>query len=401
MSQPSDFSFDDAELISGLVTAANEPVPMAVAEQPPTASRVLAAAPVIVVEGHASQGLVARLTPPALILLAAVAITSYRRTQPVRYLVPRIAVQTPALTPSATADEKIVVRAEKSGHSDNPVEAVTPEPSPNEKVASKSEAPPAKGPDTDVSPFEIETPEMLAALTKPIDRVIPFDLNPKVAISEKEAGAKATPGAPKDADPMLLAEAVVPPKLPEVSKEDIILDIQREADQKADQNKELSDLKPQLQALNLRAAVVKINAKRTAYHDDLRRVLNLPPPNAATEIDRLNAQYGKDMHPEVAMEYKRSLRKKPGRLSNEAEVYWMRSVGLPETAIFEYLANKVVKTMKTRGGPRDDQEVKVFTAKLLLKYPVKLEKKSAQPIPTSNTRPVASARAPGVPAARP
>ena len=48
----------------------------------------------------------------------------------------------------------------------------------------------------------------------------------------------------------------------------------------------------------------------------------------------------------------------------------MRKIGLPEPVLLDFLAHKVDQTRNTRGGPRDDDEVRVRAARLLLTYPL-------------------------------
>jgi hypothetical protein len=188
---------------------------------------------------------------------------------------------------------------------------------------------------------------------------------------------------PKQADP--------PP--PEVSKKAILDDIQREAAEKENQRHSLEELKPRARALLLAESVARIQAGRTPFHDELRQLLKTHGPSAGSEIEKLCIRAGRDMPPEIKSAYYRGIRRIPPRMTRQAEIEFMRGCGLPEPVIFDYVARKVhMEELNRRGGPRDENEVRVKAARILLSSPVNT--------PQPNTTPDAASPADSPPVAR-
>ncbi len=391
MSQPSDFSFDDAELVSNVVETAIDPTIPDLARRPtPTEP----AAPLVLIQEHSHRGLLVRLTPSAIILMIALSIVSFRRTDPVRYLVPRTSTQVAdspkTNTPEMTGTEgKIIVRAgdartpSKDGSTaPAPEEVAKPKPGTDDDALTKNDMTEATSYQNEVSPFEFPNEKAIATNIKPLARVIPFDLEPPNPTIDKPASATAKPHSSegsKDIDPSLLAEVVKPaPKPAVVSNEDILRDIEREAEQKAAEKKFLSALKPQVRAMQLEEELDRSKNSRTSFREDLRKALNMPNELAVAEIERLCLQYGKDPGPDVVNTYKRIDRLAPSRRVPQTDVDLMRISGFPETTILLRLTESLKNTMKTRGGPRDEKELKIKAAKLLLTFPVKSERKTTK-----------------------
>lgn len=387
MSQPSDFSFDDAEFVSNAV----EPT---VIDRPERLSPREPAAPMIVIHEQSHRGLLVRLAPSAIILVIALAIVSYRRTDPVRYLVPRMTTQVPN-SPKTTApnlagpDEKIVVHAggtpasPKNGSvASAREEVINPMAGSDDESLAKNDTADATTYQNEISPFEFPNENAVALNIKPPTRVIPFDIEPKKNAPEKQGSETAKPNpalGSKDLDPSLLAEVVKPsPKPVVVSNEDILRDIEREAEQKAAEKQSLLDLKSEVRAMQLVEEVDRSKNSRTSFREDLRKALNMPNELAAAEIERLCLQYGKDPSPDVVNTYKRMDRFAPSRRLPQTDVDLMRNSGFPETTILLRLTESLKNTMKTRGGPRDEKELKIKAAKLLLTFPVKSERKTTK-----------------------
>lgn len=327
--------------------------------------------PVIVIE-YRRRGLAARLLPPALILMAALAVSSYRRTTPIRppgpgYKAPSGSWTPPTTTTTDPATTKIIVRAETRAprqDNDNDNEAA--------EVGSPAPAPAPR------SPFELS----------PVDGLRPLPPAPEpgpepASTAGPEPAVTATPpGAPET------ITSPEPPPVAEPSKEEILRDIQREADEKAAQRHNLADLKPRARRLLQAEAVAKIQADRVPFRNDLRQILKQRGDDSGPEIDRLCTQYGRTMLPEVRKAYNRALAFGPTRANRQWMVETMRAVGIPEPVILDYLANKLDKSINTRGGPRDQDGVRILAAKTLLGIPVVPSRKTA----TSPAVPGASAR---------
>ncbi len=113
----------------------------------------------------------------------------------------------------------------------------------------------------------------------------------------------------------------------------------------------------------------KLNQERLQFHDDLRRLLRAEGEGAGDEIKALCEKYGRDTLPglEKAVALVRS--RTAAKLNRGDTIELMRRYGMPETIIFDYLANELDHYRNMRGGPRDRNEVRVRAARLLLTYP--------------------------------
>ena len=87
---------------------------------------------------------------------------------------------------------------------------------------------------------------------------------------------------------------------------------------------------------------------------------------AGQEIDDLCDQYGRDYDPELRKRGDHLLDAIRGRMTREAKVKLLRDLGVPEPAILDFLANELHRTINTRNGPRDSNEVRVNAARQLL-----------------------------------
>ncbi|MFO0910904.1 MAG: hypothetical protein U0794_21615 [Isosphaeraceae bacterium] len=381
--------------------------------------------PLIVVE-YRSQGLLTRLTPPLLILVVAVAVTiSQRRAPEVVVATARPPEATPD-TPSKPALEK---RPGPQPNKANEASDVTPA----VEVAASSVAEPPRGePDPSSSPqpdlATLSTPETTALPVLPIEPA-PVDSpatdanpgSPVVAIEPHPDNVPPPPASPFELDsgdglkpvppgetlaanavpatrPMPMASPLaplVPPDdgpatleapaaLPladrasdvmqaqeqEADKNAILDDIQREAAAIQNQRKDLEELKPRAQAMLAAEAITRIQADRTSFRDELRETLKVVGPDLGQRIDLVISRHGREAPPQVMAAYYRALRMAPKRMTRQGEIDLMRLAGLPEPMIFDFLANKLHRTLNTRGGPRDENEVRVRAARLLLSYPL-------------------------------
>lgn len=363
-------------------------------------------APVIVIE-YRQRGLAAKLMPPALILLAAIAISAYQRSTPVFPLVPRSRA-VPAETSPAAASSEIVVKAanrarlaeeasrsavapkaeERKQPDREPGVARSPAPGSERLVASRRP-----------SPFGLDTVEGLVPLD-PGEVVGPVERPPAAA----PAGARAAGGSEVTAD-------TAGGDAPEASKEEILQDIERESREKAGQRRDLTTLKNQARALAVADTLAKAEARRTSFHDDLRKAIKDLGKNAGPEIEKLCARHGRDTLKDVWATYRHALRLAPRAYTSRWKVEMMRSVGLPETLILDDLAHGFHKQLNSRGGPRDQNEVRVRAARELLSVPVAATRKPSAPAASTRPasippdgrapRPVAAANLPRRPGQRP
>jgi hypothetical protein len=348
-------------------------------EPPPATS------PLIVIEYR--QRLIARLMPALLILVAAVAITSYQRRTPIRPLSTHVR---PADTQTSGAElagaerknAKILVKAIRSedlARNTSTAAASEPEkPRRDETSAKATQAGPAERPGAAKaervrSPFELDPADGL----EPLEPEIPTEtLSPRSALASSPGRqADPTPEAAaleaSDPRPAAGTENVAAEKEePEPTKDDILRDIRNEAAEKRAELQDMEELKPRARALLLGETMAKIQAGREPFHSELRAVLKTMGSLAGPEIERLSEQHGRETPPEVEVAYYRALRSAPNRMSRKDEVELMRSLGLPEPVILDKLCHLLHKTINTRGGPRDPNEVRVRAARLLLSFPI-------------------------------
>lgn len=382
------------------------------ADEKATEETPAAQAPVIVIE-YRQRGIMARLMPPALIFIAAIAISSYQRTNSVRQLLPRVrtpqAVASPEPATEKKEEPKVVVHAanraelaeqEKKREEDlHKAVALTTEPQPTSSAAPVVVAEAVT--ETPFSPFDLDPADGL----KPVPMVdVPASSEPPKAdpvaskpASVDEPSSDSNPGTPTaDRTPPVVSPFDDPvasdtkpdPSVKDHSKEEILKDIQRESEQKEAAREELADVKPRARAFLLAESLNRVHSDRVPFRNDLRKVLQEMGDGAGSEIDAICDEHGRTMLPEVRNAYDRLRRLMPSRMSRQEKIDMMRSVGIPEPVLLDFLANGLHKTMKSRGGPRDEDQVRVQAARALLAIPLPSAKKT-----TSTASPV-STRAP-------
>lgn len=353
-------------------------------------------APVIVIERR-QRGFLSRLTPPALILLAALAISSYQRVTPIRPIASRfdlVGVPGPKAEPPGRPSPlpRVVFRSQTAG-SEKPANeaALAPSPSPPLTLAAVDPSVPVAGAETESS------------LPKASGTPSPFDLEPVAGLTPRAVDEPEVPPAaavPARTPPPVFAETIPEPPdaemsapVEEVSKDEILQDIKREADRKDAHREEMERLKPRAEGLlaaeAIAAAAARIGEERAPFLIELKKLLKELGNNAGTEIDQLCDQFERNPRPEIRSAYLKTIYRISSRMSREMKVEKMRSFGIPEPMILDSIANELHRTMNSRGGPRDENEVRVRAAKELLKYPVTPTRKATAsraaagvPIPT-------------------
>jgi hypothetical protein len=118
---------------------------------------------------------------------------------------------------------------------------------------------------------------------------------------------------------------------------------------------------------------------RAKFRQELRQVLALQGTDAGTEIDKLSHRYGYDVDMERYKLADEAWRFR--RMSPKERVRYVRSLDLPETVILDFLSNDLHKQLNKRNGPRDEKEVRVRAAWMLLSYELPSEAAPASPRP--------------------
>jgi hypothetical protein len=133
---------------------------------------------------------------------------------------------------------------------------------------------------------------------------------------------------------------------------------------------------------------------QTKFHDELREAIRSHKNLAGPEIDKIAKRYDGEID---HARWNQALQAwKFSRLSQSAKVKYVRDLDLPDAVILEFLCADIHTQINKRNGPRNENEVRVRAATLLLKlYPVA----AVDPSPTANEP--AQARTPGNGAGRP
>ncbi|GAC1465333.1 MAG: hypothetical protein NVSMB9_04840 [Isosphaeraceae bacterium] len=339
--------------------------------------------PLVVIE-YRDRGIAAKLLPALLILLVALMISSYQRRNPVRLSPHTLSPDGQRLDPpprvSSVPDRTpIKVRAEKheappEKESDKPP-ALSNKEKPEQRPNTGNEAPQQEalashGPLTR-SPFDLD----------PTDGLQPLE---NVVEAPPEPGPEPATAPPIDGEP---ESSEAPPTAVEtdVPKEEILGDIQREADRKDAERQDLEQLKPRAHALLLSEALAKIQESRLPFRNDLRELLKNQGKKSGPQIDQLCEQYGREKLPEVGVAYARALRNASPRMGWAEKVRLMRSLGVPEPLILDQLARGIHPTLNSRGGPRDEDEVRVKAAELLMSIPIRPTRRNPSSLPMPAT----------------
>jgi hypothetical protein len=150
--------------------------------------------------------------------------------------------------------------------------------------------------------------------------------------------------------------------------------------------------------LDRKAEVEALRAEdRVKFRNELREVLRVHGNKAGDEIDRLARRYGYEAS---STAYDKALQIwKFGRMSQQAKVRLIRSLDLPESVILDFLSDNQHGRVRTRAGPRNENEVRVRAARQLLAYELPSQPAAARPAPSS--RPATDAAEHGKAAAAP
>jgi hypothetical protein len=185
-------------------------------------------------------------------------------------------------------------------------------------------------------------------------------------------------------EPLPDATATATASEPTPTREETIQEILAESAQK---RVEQQNLKREVALSRAREAWElhrRAQAERQAFHDELRRVLQGFGPRSGPEIKALCDRYGRVMHSEVKKAMTVALNRLAASVNLEVKLGLMRAYGAPEAMLLDALANELDRTRNQRGGPRDQNEVRVRAAQRLLKYPPPPEPE--KPVATSSAR---------------
>jgi hypothetical protein len=107
-------------------------------------------------------------------------------------------------------------------------------------------------------------------------------------------------------------------------------------------------------------------ADQIKFHDELREAIRSFGYQAGPEIEKIAKRYDGEINPVNWAKARQAWRF--SRLSQSGKVKYVRDLELPEVAILEFLCSDLDPQIKKRGGPRNQNEVRVRAASQLLKY---------------------------------
>ena len=258
-------------------------------------------------------------------------------------------------------------------------------------VGQKAQPTPATADDP---PLPLPTPP-----SEPVRRDrVGFD--PEAARAALDAEAKPMPDQPAADRPEAQPPAEAPPEPPLAldppraqrakRTREAEVDIQAEAERKLAQRIQLEAMKPGL--LNpdpleilrsrdeLKAGARRLAAKdRPVFHGEMSQLIREYGRGAGPDIKTLRDRFGVDSIPEIVIPANRDLTGVAERLTTTERIRRMRLWGLPETMILDDLYEQERHNIKSRGGPRNEDEAWVFAARVLLRHPPPIPRSSPPP----------------------
>jgi hypothetical protein len=139
----------------------------------------------------------------------------------------------------------------------------------------------------------------------------------------------------------------------------------------------------------------RVLGERVKFRQALKDALSLNIIQAGTEIDGLCRRDGQDRDPERFAQARKAWFST--RVSSQAKVRLIRSLGLPESVILDFISADLDRLIGSRSGPRDLNDVRVRAAKILLTHelpaPTSTIAASGRPSPPERDEPTTTAKA--------
>jgi len=115
------------------------------------------------------------------------------------------------------------------------------------------------------------------------------------------------------------------------------------------------------------SAVRELRQKeRLEFRAELREILQVHGNRAGIEIDKLAKRNAQDTTSDQYLKARDVWRF--SRISTAMKVRYIRSLGIPEVTILNFLSDLIHLQIGTRDGPHDRNDVRIRAAKALLKY---------------------------------
>lgn len=197
---------------------------------------------------------------------------------------------------------------------------------------------------------EPESPPV-AEETKPESRV-------SIASTARDPVKEDPPAAP--------AEALPEPAMP--TREEMMERIRQEVELKELQEKEKERRQAEALAQFQAEGVQRQEDERTLFHKALQDLVAAGGREVGKAIDDLCDQFGRVYSQEKKEAVKAALGQIHGRASRSQEVMMLRTLGIPEPGVLDYISNEIHRrSLHARNGPQNTDEVRLLAAKELLR----------------------------------
>lgn len=157
---------------------------------------------------------------------------------------------------------------------------------------------------------------------------------------------------------------------PTPSREEMMQSLEAEAAAKRAALADQLRLKDEARARVEIEAQDRVESDRERFRDELKRILAANGPDAGQDIDDLCNEFGRNYGGDLKAQVLDALSRYHGRITRENEIRMLRSFGVPEPGILDYLANNLHRSINSRNGPRSPDAVRVLAAKQLLRSKV-------------------------------
>ena len=241
---------------------------------------------------------------------------------------------------------------------------------PTEPATSKSDEPAAAVPPTlATEPLKGPTPPPAIGFTPPSDlaRVEPS----KEPEKGKEIAPAPEPAAPREVadDAVAVAAVAAPQPKPSPTREEMMRVLEAEAEASRLERAQRNMKREQARARVEIEAQDRVEGERALFHNGLARILSAggSTADAGQRIDALCDQFGRTYGQDLKAQVLGARSQFHGKVSRETEVHILRSIGVPEPGILDYLANSLHRSINSRNGPRSSDGVRVLAAKQLLR----------------------------------
>jgi hypothetical protein len=228
----------------------------------------------------------------------------------------------------------------------------------------KSDVPAAAAPSPATEPRKATGPSLAMGFIKPSDppkieppkeiALGPVPATPKEVVKPDDVKAAAAP-APVETPP--------PTPTPEEMQRSLVAEAQAKRIEQ-DEQARIKDL-ARIQVEN--EAQDRVENERALFREELKRIITAGGSTAGQEIDELCDKFGRTYSSDLKAQVLGLLSRYHGKVSRDIEVRMLRSLGMPEPGILDYLANSIDRSRNSRNGPHSSDAVRVTAAKQLLR----------------------------------